>query len=59
MENLVIIHFYNPCKRLELGLMEEVEGQEGRKVVWCGDFNAHNPLWGGKRVDGFKRIGVH
>lgn len=43
--------FYNPCKKLEIHLMESIEGQEEKRVIWCGDFNAHNTLWGGDRID--------
>ncbi|KAL0148922.1 hypothetical protein M9458_055726 [Cirrhinus mrigala] len=37
-----------------LGLGKELEYvvvEDRRKVVWCGDFNAHRPLWGGKKLD--------
>lgn len=50
-KSVVIIHFYNPCRRLDLELMEEVEGQDRQKVMLCGDFNGHSPLWGGKKLD--------
>lgn len=23
---------------------------EGQEIIWCGDFNAHNTLWGGDRI---------
>lgn len=51
LDGVAIINFYNPCRKLELDKMEDVEGQNRRKVVWCGDYNAHNPLWGGKKLD--------
>lgn len=51
LDSITIINFYNPCRRLDLNTMEEVEGQDRRKVVWCVDFNAHSPLWGGKKLD--------
>ena len=28
-----------------------VEGQDRRRVMWCGDFNTHSTLWGGLRTD--------
>ena len=48
---LVIINFYNPCNKLELNKLMRIEGQDRRKIVWCGDFNSHNTLWGGERTD--------
>lgn len=43
-----VINFYNPCKQLEVGHLEEMwENMEG-KTVWCGDFNAHSAVWGNK-----------
>ena len=48
---VVVINFYNPCKRLELNTLSRIEGQDRRKIVWCGDFNSHNTLWGGERTD--------
>ena len=48
---VVIINFYNPCKRLELNKLLSIEGQDRRRMVWCGDFNSHNTLWGGERTD--------
>jgi hypothetical protein len=47
----VIINFYNPCKRLGFNELEKIEGQDVERVIWCGDFNAHNTLWGGTVVD--------
>ncbi len=51
MKNYVIINFYNPCKRLAQNNMEEIKGLSGERVIWCGDFNAHNTLWGGLLTD--------
>lgn len=50
-KELVIVNYYNPCKRLELNKLEEIEGQNSSNVVWCGDFNGHNVLWGSDRTD--------
>ncbi len=50
--NLVVIHFYNPCKALSLDVLEDIIRRQGkRKEIWCGDFNAHNSLWGSKHTD--------
>lgn len=46
--NIKVIHFYNPCNKLESSQLEEIwKDLEGR-VIWCGDFNAHSTLWGDK-----------
>lgn len=49
--NMVIVNFYNPCKRMELLPLGNVEGQNRRRVMWCGDFNPHSTLWGGSWTD--------
>ena len=50
-KKLVVINYYNLCKKLELNKLREVEGQSRNNVIWCGDFNAHNTLWGSERMD--------
>jgi hypothetical protein len=44
----------NPCQILDLEVLNRMEGQDRNKVMWCGDFKAHNTLLGGrgKRMDG-------
>lgn len=49
-KKIVVINYYNPCKQLELNELERVEGHDSDNVIWCGDFNAHNTLWGGERT---------
>ena len=49
---IVGVNYYNLCQVLELEELERVKGQNRSKVMWCGDFNAQNTLWGGKRLDG-------
>ena len=49
--NIVIVNFYNPCKKLELRVLERLAGVGGGLVMLCGDFNAHNILWGSGRTD--------
>lgn len=50
--NLVVINFYNPCKSLNLDVLEDIVRRQGkRKEIWCGDFNAHSSLWGSKHTD--------
>lgn len=48
---VVIVNFYNPCKRLSLNSLVEIDGMENDRVVICGDFNAHSTLWGGTKTD--------
>lgn len=50
-EPTVIINFYNPCLRLELQSLLGIQGQDRRRVIWCGDFNAQNNLLGGQHTD--------
>jgi len=47
----VIINYYTPCRKLELGQITQIIGLGGNKLVVCGDFNAHSTLWGGIRTD--------
>lgn len=51
IKEYVIINFYNPCKKLTMDSMEEIKGLNEERVIWCGDFNAHNTLWGGIITD--------
>ena len=48
---LAIINFYNPCRKLGIKKLEEMEGKSNGNTVWCGDFNAHNTLWGSEKND--------
>lgn len=41
-----IINFYNPCRQLEIGHLEDIWGDSSGKVIWCRDFNAHSIVWG-------------
>lgn len=50
-----IINFYNPCRALQIGQLEEMWEEVRGKAVWCGDFNAHSTLWG-EREDGNGRV---
>ena len=49
--SVTVVNFYNPCKPIVLAELDEVMDKVGGHVVWAGDFNAHNPLWGSSRVD--------
>lgn len=50
-EEVVIINYYNPCKRLDLDSLLRIQGQNRHKVVWCADFNAHSTIWGDPITD--------
>lgn len=39
-QKLVVVNLYNPCRRLVLDELIEVQGQGRRGIMWCGDFNA-------------------
>lgn len=49
--NIVVMNFYNPCKELSRELLEGIVETGREKVVWCGDFNAHNTLWGSETTN--------
>ena len=46
-----IVNFYNPCLPVSIIDLEEIMEQIGVPVIWLGDFNAHNPLWGSRVKD--------
>ena len=46
-----VVNFYNPCKQLNVDELEKISDGAGGPVIWVGDFNAHNPLWGSKDRD--------
>lgn len=46
-----IINYYNPCGKLSQDILEDVGGTMEDNVVWCGDFNSHNSLWGSNSTD--------
>lgn len=50
-KRIVVINYYNPCRKLDINNLEEIEGQDNNNIVWCGDFNAHNALWGSEKMD--------
>jgi len=50
-EEIRISNFYNPCKEINNSILENVMGEAQGRVIICGDFNAHNGLWGSKSTD--------
>lgn len=49
--SLSVVNFYNPCQALDADKLDQIMEQVRPPVVWIGDFNAHNPLWGSKNKD--------
>lgn len=44
--SITIINFHNLCKHLLLSKFDEIMEKVRCPILWVGDFNAHNPLWG-------------
>ncbi len=55
-EGISVINYYNPCKRLLIDNLLSIQGQDRQKVIWCTDFNAHSPMWGGVQTDANGKI---
>lgn len=49
--NIKVVNFYNPCKKLSKQTFHEISESVDRREIWCGDFNAHNTLWGSDYTD--------
>lgn len=47
----VIINYYNPCKRLDINILNQIQEKVSNHVFWCRDFNAYSSLWGGEKTD--------
>ena len=50
-EQIVVVNFYNPGHRLSVQSLEEVCQLNQGKIIWCGDFNSHNSVWGSCSTD--------
>lgn len=46
-----IVNYYNPCEKLSLDILNNVGGLVQDSVIWCGEFNSHNTLWGSNSTD--------
>lgn len=46
----IIINYYNPCRKLDINKLKNIQGQTRNHIIWCGDFNSHSTLWGGKKT---------
>ncbi|KAL2092947.1 hypothetical protein ACEWY4_010259 [Coilia grayii] len=49
-ETYTVINYYNPCQALTADLLNNITTRNHTEI-WCGDFNAHNSLWGSKHTD--------
>lgn len=47
----MIINYYNPCKKLDLSRLMQIEGIDGNRRLICGDFYAQSTLLGGTKTD--------
>lgn len=48
---ITVLNFYNPCLKLNSDELEDVMKQVHPPLIWTGDFNAHNELWGSNKTD--------
>lgn len=46
-----VINYYNPCQSLVMSDFDEIMEKVRCPVIWVGDFNAHNPMWGSDHRD--------
>ena len=46
---ITIVNLYNPCIKLEDNHFQEIVDKISEPMVWVGDCNAHNELWGSKK----------
>lgn len=51
MGRITVVHFYNPCLKLNLDEIEDIMKKVRSTVIWTGDFNAHGDLWGSDKTD--------
>lgn len=49
--DIKLVNFYNPCKKLSMQTFRMISENVSRREIWCGDFNAHNTLWGSDHTD--------
>lgn len=46
-----LVNTYNPCQRLSVADLDQIMDKVREPVIWVGDFNSHNPLWGSSNRD--------
>ena len=50
--NITLFNYYNPCKPISVSVLDiVVKPSKGDKEIWCGDFKAHNSLFGSNTTD--------
>lgn len=49
--NFVVVNLYNPCQKITREMLESVPVNWNSRIIFCGDFNAHNTLWGSIKTD--------
>jgi hypothetical protein len=48
---ITVINLYNPCLSIDKNGFDNLLNYVSGRVIICGDFNAHNVLWGSKKND--------
>ncbi len=48
---ITICNIYSAEQLTEEKTLEEILNQLPQPVLFCGDFNGHHPMWGGRRID--------
>lgn len=43
--------YNSPTDKLEVEQLDEIIENVNSPVLWVGDLNAHNPLWGSRGID--------
>lgn len=51
-----VVNLYHSGPHFHLKDLQNILNQITSPVVFCGDFNAHNPLWGSERLDAKGRV---
>ncbi len=51
MSKIFIVNVYNPCVKWENNWLDDIVKKRESKTLICGDFNAHNGLWGSEKTD--------
>ena len=55
-KSISVINLYNPCKKMNLESLNELLTDCPKNIIICGDFNAHNKLWGSVNTDSNGRV---
>ena len=49
--SITVLNYYNPCKTFVISDFDDIMGKIRCPVIWVGDFNAYNTLWGSDHRD--------